>query len=326
VLIHQGQIGFIDFDGFCQAEPAMDLARFMATAKDVGLDAVFGKQQGADDPAIERMRLEKLVQIEELCEIFLREYEKQAPVSRRRVALWEALNIFTLVMSGWKKIKPARLKNNLLMLERQLSASGLYMHHAQNESGIVVARTTVTSTSPQESDVAAGLRQLAVLPEWLLAPLQSDRVAEALRRHIPELASGVLALHACKIKRMLLKEASGRWVGTYNLTVEQPGVGKQSIALRGTLTPPHLPQPAAEDEFSQHPFGTPGWRCVLPDLGLELELEPPETELPAMPRLIDPEESRALLEQGIRACSPGYGNLQIAECRPEVLSYKPGSR
>jgi hypothetical protein len=30
------------------------------------------------------------------------------------------------VMSCWKKIKPTRLKNTLLMLERQISASGLY--------------------------------------------------------------------------------------------------------------------------------------------------------------------------------------------------------
>jgi hypothetical protein len=125
VLIHQGQIGFIDFDGFCQAEPAMDLARFLATTKDVGLDAVFDKQAG-DDPATERQRLLALVQLEELCAEFLEQYEQLAPVSRKRIALWETLNIFTLVMSCWKKIKPTRLKNTLLMLERQLSMSGLY--------------------------------------------------------------------------------------------------------------------------------------------------------------------------------------------------------
>jgi aminoglycoside phosphotransferase (APT) family kinase protein len=125
VLIHQGQIGFIDFDGFCQAEPAMDLARFLATTKDVGLDAVFDKQAG-DDPMTEQRRLQTLIQLEELCAAFLEQYEQLAPVSRKRVALWETLNTFTLVMSCWKKIKPMRLKNTLLMLERQLSASGLY--------------------------------------------------------------------------------------------------------------------------------------------------------------------------------------------------------
>ena len=31
VLLHEGQIAFIDFDGFCEAEPAMDLALFRAS-------------------------------------------------------------------------------------------------------------------------------------------------------------------------------------------------------------------------------------------------------------------------------------------------------
>jgi len=35
VLIHQGNIGFIDFDGFCLAEPALDIALFRATIKEM---------------------------------------------------------------------------------------------------------------------------------------------------------------------------------------------------------------------------------------------------------------------------------------------------
>src|SRR5205823_3037350 len=37
ILVHEGRVAFIDFDGFCEAEPAMDLARFRATAKNVGI-------------------------------------------------------------------------------------------------------------------------------------------------------------------------------------------------------------------------------------------------------------------------------------------------
>src|SRR5207244_7553711 len=33
VLLHQGRIGFVDFDSFCQAEPAMDLALFLSSLK-----------------------------------------------------------------------------------------------------------------------------------------------------------------------------------------------------------------------------------------------------------------------------------------------------
>jgi hypothetical protein len=38
VLLHQGEIGFIDFDGFCQAEPAMDMALFLTTVKNLSLN------------------------------------------------------------------------------------------------------------------------------------------------------------------------------------------------------------------------------------------------------------------------------------------------
>ncbi|MBK9712682.1 MAG: phosphotransferase [Kouleothrix sp.] len=124
VLIDHGQIGLIDFDGFCQAEPAMDLARFSATAKDVGLEAALGKADG-DDPATQELRLRRLLQIEALCAAFTAQYEALAPVSRERIALWEALNILTLVMASWKKVKPARLRYTLLMLERLLSSNGL---------------------------------------------------------------------------------------------------------------------------------------------------------------------------------------------------------
>jgi hypothetical protein len=188
-----------------------------------------------------------------------------------------------------------------------------------------------SSSSPRdaavETGIVDGLQRLMALPEWLLAPLQSDQVAESLQRHVPEFASGTLALRGVTIKRMLLKNYDGRWVGTYSLTVEQPGGGTQKVALRGTFTPPHLrPLTNAAKKVTSPPFGAAQWYAVLPDLGLELEAEPPETELPAMPHLTDPESARVLLEAGIRGCSPAYSELQIATCRPEILSYKPGSR
>ncbi len=124
VLIHQSQIGFIDFDGFCQAEPAMDLARFTATVKDTALEVALGKMAG-DDAAMQELRLQQLMQLEALCAAFTAQYQALATVSQVRVALWEALNIFTLVMASWKKIKPARLLNTVLMLERLLDANGL---------------------------------------------------------------------------------------------------------------------------------------------------------------------------------------------------------
>jgi len=173
--------------------------------------------------------------------------------------------------------------------------------------------------------VSDGLRKLATLPDWLLAALEPERVSEALTRHVPEFASGELKLRSCKVKRLTLKDTSGRWAGTYNLTIQDSAGQKQAIALRGTLTAPAVDrQPPATDE--QHRFGTDEWRCYLPELRLELQIEPPDSALAAIPQLTDPEASRALLEQGISAGAPAYHSLRIQSCEPKVISYKPGSR
>ena len=134
VLLHGGQIGFIDFDGFCQAEPAMDLAQFRATAKEAGLNGVLsdkdededGAAAGAALPAEDGALpdraacLARLGRVDALCEAFLAAYEARHPVSRPRVALWEALALLTMVLHRWTKVKPARLPLSLLLLERHL--------------------------------------------------------------------------------------------------------------------------------------------------------------------------------------------------------------
>ena len=55
-------------------------------------------------------------------ENFLDEYEKHSPVSRQRVALWETLDIFMLVLHGWIKVKVGELSDILYLLERYLQA------------------------------------------------------------------------------------------------------------------------------------------------------------------------------------------------------------
>ncbi len=191
-----------------------------------------------------------------------------------------------------------------------------------------MSSSTTPTKQSQENDLAEGFWKLAVLPDWLLAPLQAGGVSDALRRAVPEFASGALILRNVKIKRMTLKDdACGRWAGTYNLTIEEPGAGKRGVALRGTFTPPHLRgDTVSETPGAQRPFGVEGWRCALPELGLELEPEPPESQLAAMPQLTDPEQARVLLERGINSGNPTYHDLRIRGCTPEMISYKPGSR
>ncbi len=121
VLLHQGEIGFIDFDSFCQAEPALDLSLFLRRTKDIALsapDAEGGPSGRATQAAL-------LARAEAICEHFLREYEAHNPVSRERIALWEALDLFTLVLHSWTKVKPERLSNAMFALEHHLHKLGL---------------------------------------------------------------------------------------------------------------------------------------------------------------------------------------------------------
>jgi hypothetical protein len=46
-------------------------------------------------------------------------------VSRRRIALWEALDLLTLVLYCWTKVEPERLPDTMLLLERHLEAMGI---------------------------------------------------------------------------------------------------------------------------------------------------------------------------------------------------------
>jgi phosphotransferase family enzyme len=178
------------------------------------------------------------------------------------------------------------------------------------------------------TSVSSGVQQLAVLPDWLTAALQPKRVAEALGRHVPEFATGELKLRGCKVRRLILKDTSGRWAGTYNLTVEGPAPGQQrAVALRGTLTAPTVDRQApAAAAGEPRPFGSEGWSVYLPELHLDLEIEPPETVLGALPQLTEAEESRALLERSIGAGMPAYQGLRLRACTPQIISYKPGSR
>jgi hypothetical protein len=123
VLIYRGDIGFIDFDSFCQAEPALDLSLFLRRTKDIGLSILNTDADGKT--ADEQARAALLAQAEAICEVFLSEYEQHVPVSRQRIALWEALDLFTLVLHSWTKVKPERLDNAMLALERHLRGMGV---------------------------------------------------------------------------------------------------------------------------------------------------------------------------------------------------------
>jgi hypothetical protein len=118
VLVHDGEVGFIDFDGFSHAEPALDVALFRATFKYIGLGEAL--PHGLDDLYSRDALGDRLAQLEPLCDLFLDEYEKHAEISRERVVLWETLYIFDYVLRCWTKVRPERIQGSMLMLDRQL--------------------------------------------------------------------------------------------------------------------------------------------------------------------------------------------------------------
>jgi hypothetical protein len=171
-----------------------------------------------------------------------------------------------------------------------------------------------------------GISQLKLLPEWLLAPLQKETFIASLGRHVPEFASGEWSIQSCKVKRFFLKDDSGRWEGTYHLKVRSGQSGlAQDILVHGTLVAPSLGKPAIAEPGAA-PFGSPGWRCFLPELCLFLESEPPDKELPGLEHLTDPEQSRMLLENALREKGRLGPDCTIKSCNPRILSYKLGSR
>lgn len=126
VLIAGGRIGFIDFDKLCQSEPGSDLAMFLTKIRHAGLNKLHASREDEEDEALDdAARLARIVRTDDICEGFVTEYEKQAPVSRERVALWEALELFSLVLSAAKKMNLTRVDNCAFLLEHHLQRNRL---------------------------------------------------------------------------------------------------------------------------------------------------------------------------------------------------------
>ena len=125
VLLNQGRIGFIDFDSFCAAEPALDVALFLEKIRDLGLSVSAGDDDEDDEPLDPAAYPARLAQVERLCATFLDAYTTHRPISRPRIALWETLYLLTLVLHCWTKVKPARLVHSMVLLEHHLRAHDL---------------------------------------------------------------------------------------------------------------------------------------------------------------------------------------------------------
>jgi hypothetical protein len=112
-------VGFIDFDGACMAEPALDLGRFCAKLRDIGISTVSFAEPPASDQRVEQ----NLKLLDELCEHFVSSYQDHAEVSTSRVLLWESCDLMTTMLHAWTKVRLARVQPRLALLTHHLHRS-----------------------------------------------------------------------------------------------------------------------------------------------------------------------------------------------------------
>jgi aminoglycoside phosphotransferase (APT) family kinase protein len=117
VLMMDGAVAFIDFDKSSPAEPACDLAAFITKMRHMAVNKVDThryESQGTCELAVENLR-----------DAFVDQYRAAAPLSADRLALWEALELVSLVLSAAKKMLGPRTENCLRMLEHHLHTQGI---------------------------------------------------------------------------------------------------------------------------------------------------------------------------------------------------------
>jgi Ser/Thr protein kinase RdoA (MazF antagonist) len=123
VLLYKDQIGFIDFDSICRSEPGNDLALFLSSVMSLAMtNTDFDESRDSGSGMDEETRRARFEMAMSLSERFLDEYETYRPVSRQRVALWESLDLFMLVLHGWIKVKAGELADTLYLFEQFLQS------------------------------------------------------------------------------------------------------------------------------------------------------------------------------------------------------------
>ena len=120
VLLDGEGVSFVDFDGACMAEPALDLGLFRAKLRDTGISA-----RGPDAPRAVDDTEQRLELLDRLCETFLTDYQRHAAVSRERVLLWETCALLTSLLHAWTKVLLPRVEARLALLVHQVETGGL---------------------------------------------------------------------------------------------------------------------------------------------------------------------------------------------------------
>lgn len=125
VLLADGRVGFIDFDKFCLAEPASDLATFTTKIRHMAMNKVHAGEDDDDEVLEDTIRTARISRTDAICSDFLAGYRQEASVTPERLALWEALELWSLTLSAAKKAKSARIDNCAFMLRNHMDRHGL---------------------------------------------------------------------------------------------------------------------------------------------------------------------------------------------------------
>ncbi len=116
ILLDGTDIAFLDFDGYCRAEPGLDLSLFRTTLVDLCLRAL----EADDDAPSAELQRERQAHLDSLCASFLAGYEEVAPVDRERLALWDALTSAKDIVDCWRKVKFEHLDRRMEFLQQRL--------------------------------------------------------------------------------------------------------------------------------------------------------------------------------------------------------------
>jgi hypothetical protein len=141
VLLADEGVGFIDFDSACMAEPAVDLGRFRASLRDIGISTPDLVDSSPSAAQLER----RLGLLDELCEHVLVAYQQHAVVSRERVLLWESCELMTTLLHAWTKVRLSRVLPRLALLTHQLRSSGALDGPTRGVSSRVPSATEATT-------------------------------------------------------------------------------------------------------------------------------------------------------------------------------------
>jgi len=119
VLLDNGAIGLIDFDKACIAEPAMDVGRFRAKLRDIGVHTLARSGRPVAGEELDVM----LRLTDDLCDHFLAAYQEYGPISTARLSAWETYYQFTLLLHAWTRALDHRVAPRLAVLLHQLACS-----------------------------------------------------------------------------------------------------------------------------------------------------------------------------------------------------------